>query len=109
MKQQLFKNFIRLSLFFAVLFMLFLAYKRLSPADRPCQSDKDCVLVDADCCGCRDGGKSIAVHRTFQALYNLNLEKDCSPAKRCLGWYRCDKFKAKCENSQCVVISEGLY
>ena len=73
-----------------------------------CKTDSDCVLVDAHCCGCANGGESIAIHKSQKNSYMSQLKKYCSRLDlySCLAEYRCDYFKAKCMNFQCVTSKQ---
>ena len=72
-----------------------------------CKTDADCVLVNADCCGCQSGGSSIAVHKSDKKSYNSALKKTCSTSTpaNCSASYRCNTFQAYCHNSQCATGS----
>ena len=87
----------------------------LEPAPDPglgpmsCQMDTDCVLVKADCCSCRSGGQSVAVHKSQKEAFNRGLEKRCSieEFRTCEDKNLCDvTYKAKCEVSICVVVTK---
>ena len=71
----------------------------------PCESDSDCVLVNEACCGCNNGGKSIAIHFSQREAYNGALKSHCDrkPPTACKSWYRCQEFQTQCYQSQCVV------
>lgn len=70
-----------------------------------CSTDADCVLVNSDCCGCKNGGVSIAVHRSQQSSHNFQWQQRCGNYTRpCHMKYRCGQ--ARCHNSQCVMTSQ---
>ena len=70
-----------------------------------CKTDSDCVLVDKGCCNCANGGDSIAIHKSQKNNYISKLKKSCSSfTDFCMAEYRCDYFKAKCMNFQCVAV-----
>ena len=88
----------------------FFPWKQRSITAKPsCRSDRDCVLVDVNCCGCKAGGKSTAIHKSLRKSYKKNLQARCSHPQRCLAWYRCDEVKAKCQDSQCVTIMQDIW
>ena len=43
-----------------------------------CASDADCALVNADCCGCSNGGSAMAVSGVSAAQFQSSLEEYCS-------------------------------
>ena len=70
-----------------------------------CQTDADCVLVSADCCGCRTNGKSTAVRKSQETAHNKALNKYCSSHQAmCSMSTICSQVQAKCQNSQCVAL-----
>ena len=71
-----------------------------------CQTNADCVLVRADCCGCLGGGESIAVHKSQENNHNRKLREQCSSHIICPRGDRCDDFQAQCRNSQCITIRQ---
>lgn len=71
----------------------------------PCQVDEDCILVPADCCGCSNGGKSIAVHKSQEESHNSVLQSQCSHHHMCKTVYLCGSIQVRCENSECVAVS----
>ena len=79
----------------------------IQPDSLACETDSDCVLVNKGCCGCSAGGESIAIHKSQQNSYINELKESCALFIRfCPAWYRCDEFKAKCINFQCVADSK---
>ena len=42
-----------------------------------CESDADCISVDAGCCGCTQGGKATAITKNFADQWNANLTQSC--------------------------------
>ncbi|GEM_PF-2829948 len=38
-----------------------------------CTSDSDCILVDADCCGCNQGGERTAINKAFESEWRKYL------------------------------------
>lgn len=72
-----------------------------------CQVDEDCVLVPADCCGCNNGGKSIAVHKSQQESYKSNLQRQCSSLPTCKTVYLCGNIQVQCKNSECVAVPKS--
>lgn len=78
----------------------------VQPKYDSCNQDSDCVLVDKSCCGCSAGGASIAVSISEKDTYTQALKSHCKEkhpeGQRCLGWYRCETFKARCIQSQCI-------
>ena len=70
-----------------------------------CTQDSDCVLVDEGCCGCRSGGRMIAIHSSQQAEHKSNLQRKCSEGGgMCLGQYLCGEYTKQCLNSTCQAI-----
>lgn len=53
-------------------------------ADDPwwCDRDSDCVPANAGCCGCADGGQSVAVRANARAAYAAQLEAGCQATCR---------------------------
>ena len=52
------------------------------PGPRPvsktyCDSDSDCVAVEADCCGCTGGGENIAITRNYTTLWEREIGRKC--------------------------------
>ena len=75
-----------------------------------CQADSDCVLVEESCCGCKSGGEYKAIHKSAEETYNQRFKERCSaPNIICNMSFRlgCEAFKAKCENSHCVVKNDN--
>ncbi|MCY4512493.1 MAG: hypothetical protein OXB86_02250 [Bdellovibrionales bacterium] len=69
----------------------------------PCAKDSDCILVNKDCCGCRAGGDSIAIHKSQESDYNNKWKEACSiQSPLCKQWYRCELFQIQCRDFQCV-------
>ena len=70
-----------------------------------CQTNVDCVLVSADCCGCSQYGKSTAIHRSQEADYYKSLNQYCtSQLSSCSLATICHRIQVRCENSRCVAI-----
>lgn len=51
-----------------------------SVPDFGCETDSDCIMVDADCCGCTGGGKQKAMSKLMAEDWRDNLERDCADA-----------------------------
>lgn len=71
-----------------------------------CSHVTKCVVVDADCCGCRRGGKQKAIDvRDFDA-WKKQRDTDCSH-KVCMQIISrdpsCNMSNAKYENGMCVL------
>lgn len=71
------------------------------PPPQGCQNDSDCVLVDASCCGCNEGGSRVAslVSQVRQqkrkcdsvaCIQVISTDPSCEKGKRAV----C--FKSKC-------------
>jgi hypothetical protein len=43
-----------------------------------CERDGDCVIVDAGCCGCNEGGQAIAVAKDYESIWEAQLEINCA-------------------------------
>lgn len=82
--------------------------RAVTPGNGVCQTDSDCVLVDAGCCGCNAGGKSTAVHISRREAHNKRLLHQCPLHQMCQAAYLCNQFVAKCQNSQCVTVRETV-
>ena len=74
----------------------------VTPGNGICQTDSDCVLVDAGCCGCSAGGESIAIHKSQREAHNKRLLNQCPLHQVCPAAYLCNQVGAICRNSQCV-------
>ena len=42
-----------------------------------CETDNDCVKVDAGCCSCNYGGEATAINKDYKEDWNSNLTKEC--------------------------------
>ena len=70
-----------------------------------CSSDADCVAVKADCCGCNQGGKAIAILAASKAAYEANQAKTCADTM-CPQVMSNDpscSMLAKCNAGQCTL------
>lgn len=74
-----------------------------SNTNSSCKSDDDCTLIKADCCGCSQGGKQIAIPRAEISARQAKLMAECkgifcaqvmSPDPSC-------KLKAQCVDGRC--------
>ncbi len=80
----------------------------ITEKDQQCESDLDCVLVSADCCGCHQGGRQTAISKKAlnkvakaraygcsETLCMQMLSKDAS----------CRAKKAKCIAGVCALLN----
>lgn len=70
-----------------------------------CQKDSDCILTNADCCGCRQGGKQRAVLHADLLVIEAEQKKQCAH-KMCAQVMSKDasceaSTKATCQSGQC--------
>lgn len=42
-----------------------------------CQSDSDCTIVPADCCGCNAGGENTAININYREQWSEKLADEC--------------------------------
>ena len=75
-----------------------------------CETDDDCLLIKAGCCGCLHGGKQVAISKTAVKLYDEALDKECVNvvcAQVISTDESCQKI-AKCLNGSCA-LHEIIY
>jgi len=68
-----------------------------------CAADDECVMVDADCCGCSSGGRSTAVNGAWEAEWYEHLA--CPPTYACLDVYLCDGSVPACVDGACRLVA----
>ena len=82
-------------------------HKKPDQSSATCNTDAECVLVDETCCGCRNGGISVAIHKSLADSHNRALQNKCKAGRLfCPAWYRCEDFQAQCSHSKCVAIKK---
>ncbi len=70
-----------------------------------CQVDDDCVAVKDNCCGCRQGGKQIAIAKKSEEAWEDQLSKRCGDifcAQVISNDASCSQ-KAHCDQGRCVL------
>jgi hypothetical protein len=70
-----------------------------------CQADSDCMLTQADCCGCTSGGKNIAIAKAYDATWNGELSANCKNVA-CVQVISQDPSctsQAVCDNNNCAL------
>ena len=94
------------SLFVALLLMgeVFCINQIFLPEAQVCQVDADCVEAPAGCCGCNNGGESVAINRKYLSQWMLSLALSCGGGGACLTVYLCDDYGAPyCDRKVCVL------
>lgn len=67
-----------------------------------CAADTDCVLVKADCCGCKSGGDSHAINRSCVDQHEKRFYKCLTPLNTCKAIEFCGSG-LKCVNWRCEI------
>lgn len=70
-----------------------------------CQSDKDCMTVNADCCGCTKGGKQRSVNTTSAKAMLGSMKQACAQTM-CMQMISNDescKKSATCVDGECLL------
>ena len=100
------------SLKIAILFLFSLTAHSDDPLDKfgVCKEFRDCVVTQADFCGCGGSGSNTAVSKTKLNQWNSKLKKD-GQGYSCLAalsdhWTCTKKVKADCLKNKCVVVEE---
>lgn len=76
-----------------------------NPANSSCTEDSECVQIPADCCGCSQGGKDVAVAANKADADIDSLDCPANPA--CPGIDVCDPDQAsRCIAGSCVLAAE---
>ena len=76
-----------------------------------CQTDGDCTLVKAACCGCASGGASMAALTARAAAFAKEMRNACGPTgvgiDGCSTVFLCGDATAACAQGRCVVKMTG--
>lgn len=68
-----------------------------------CQTDDDCILASADCCGCQSGGSSVAVNVNYTHMVGPDpaecTDVMCTMVYMCFG-------RAACVSNQCTHVTD---
>jgi hypothetical protein len=69
-----------------------------------CNHPSQCVEVFGDCCGCANGGFSIAINTVCTAQWQALVEANFGPCAGvgCLAVYLCDGSVPRCEGGVCT-------
>ena len=69
-----------------------------------CSSPGDCIEVEADCCGCANGGANTAINVACVGAWMANVEALYGPCSNigCLTVYLCNGSVARCETGICT-------
>lgn len=77
----------------------------LAVSPEVCVSDINCVKVDLDCCGCENGGNSIAVNKLYSNILDKSDDKKCE-GMICFTMYNCLEGRVpKCVNNICKLTT----
>jgi len=99
-------------LIFGLLVILIVALQMNSPqADvdnshmSDCLQDSECVLVNANCCGCDNNGTKTAINKYYIGYWNERLYQRCANAycPRVVSEDSTCSAEAKCLKTKCVV------
>lgn len=69
-----------------------------------CGLPGDCILVPADCCGCEQGGRSIAISESSLDLW-LELTRRRCEGVDCASVNVCASLKAECADGHCQAVA----
>ncbi len=70
-----------------------------------CDTDTDCALINADCCGCTSGGKQKAVHNSVAKGMLASMKQACADTM-CIKMISQDescKKSAACVEGRCIL------
>ncbi len=74
-----------------------------------CGTDADCQMVAADCCGCQEGGTSVAVLTANASQWVSDVKSNCGGGGAnvtfCPTAYLCGQAKALCRGGRCVATT----
>ncbi len=105
MKKDLKRFLIALGIVIIVAGILVFTGSNSGEDDYSCETDEDCVKVDAGCCGCNEGGEAIAIHKNRQSSWEAQLQENCSDVmcpQVISNHPSCEK-EAVCVNNECVL------
>lgn len=78
--------------------------------EQRCESDSDCALFQAGCCGCSQGGKAVGINRRFISEAQKRVRQTCSDVF-CMQVISqdesCSATRAACVKGQCEVEPLG--
>ncbi len=88
-----------------LIMLIFISKHFAEKKDNSCETDSDCVKVDAGCCGCNEGGEAIAIHKNEKDSWESQLQKNCTDVfctQVISNHPSCEK-EAVCINDECVL------
>lgn len=70
-----------------------------------CKEDQDCTIIEADCCGCRQGGSQKAIHKSqvLSAKTDLKARCDSVACMAVISNHKSCKQKSRCKSGSCVL------
>jgi hypothetical protein len=74
-----------------------------------CQSDSDCIAIQADCCACNAGGSNIAISKSYKDTWVAQLSAKCKD-KACLAVMSQDiscRSTPACQDNVCTLVLES--
>lgn len=70
-----------------------------------CELDEDCIIVQADCCDCENGGVQIGLNKDFADAWKTEIENKCADVT-CPTISQCSPGRAFCDNLVCNFLVE---
>jgi len=70
-----------------------------------CELDEDCIIVQADCCDCENGGVQIGLNKDFADAWKTEIENKCADVT-CPAISQCSPGRAFCDNLVCNFVTE---
>lgn len=70
-----------------------------------CELDEDCIIVQADCCDCENGGTQIGLNKDFEEAWKMEIKNKCADAT-CSAISQCSAGRAYCDNLVCNFVTE---
>ena len=77
----------------------------LTAAMSACELDEDCIIAQADCCDCENGGTQIGLNKDFADAWKTEIENKCADAT-CSAISQCSAGRAYCDNLVCNFVTE---
>lgn len=77
----------------------------LTAAMTACELDEDCIIAQADCCDCENGGTQIGLNKDFEETWKMEIENKCADAT-CSAISQCSPGRAFCDNLICNFMTE---
>jgi hypothetical protein len=70
-----------------------------------CQTNGECIKVDAGCCGCNEGGEAIAIHEDRKDSWEKQLEENCTDVMcpQVISNHPSCSKEAICLNNECIL------